>query len=106
MQIHGNPFISITDFSRGEQEVPNEDAAVEKKREEARNRQTHLTKKREIARNKFVIQTDGQVVQDPETEKLFREISLLPRCPNDLTRRLNFDSEAGVIRIWSVQFCE
>ncbi|KAI7855724.1 hypothetical protein BDC45DRAFT_582862 [Circinella umbellata] len=94
-------------------EVPNEDVTIEKKREEARNRRNTLAKKREIARNKVKKAAKAEsrarlekrkhqkkivlVVQDSETEKLFHEISLLPRCPDELTSRLNIHSEAGVI---------
>ncbi|KAG2219291.1 hypothetical protein INT45_011306 [Circinella minor] len=78
-------------------EVPNEGTAVEKKREEAKNRRNTLAKNVKLQETNSSSNINSQVVQDPEREKLFREIRLLPRSPDDLTRRLNFPSEAGVI---------
>ncbi|KAG2222142.1 hypothetical protein INT45_007578 [Circinella minor] len=74
-------------------EVPNEDMAVEKKREEARNRRNTLAKKREIARNK--VKEAVKVKSRARLEKRKQRDSF--RCPDDLIRRLNFPSEAGVI---------
>ncbi|KAG2224780.1 hypothetical protein INT45_005304 [Circinella minor] len=71
-------------------EVPNEGTAVEKSEKRQKIDETHLLKTSSSNIN-------DQVVQDPEREKLFREIRLLPRSPNDLTRQLNFPSEAGEI---------
>ncbi|KAG2224776.1 hypothetical protein INT45_005300 [Circinella minor] len=57
----------------------------------------HLEKRKQRDSFSSLSNINGQVVQDPEREKLFREIRLLPRSPDDLTRRLNFPSEAGEI---------
>ncbi|KAG2216101.1 hypothetical protein INT45_001363 [Circinella minor] len=77
-----------------------EDVARNKVKEAAKAKSRARLEKGKHQRDSFSSSSniEGQVVvQDPETEKLFREISLLPRCPDDLLRRLNFPSEASVI---------